>query len=266
MLQPKPKLIIMKSRAIAALVVLFTLFSSANSVFAWGKQGHQMVAEVAFNYLDATTKAKVLKALNKYNIEQAATWMDDMRGDATLAYMKSWHFVNIDKGGTYKTTGSDAAFQLNRVITALMHKSTLSADTIQRDLLILFHLMGDLHQPLHVGYGVDLGGNKVTVSFPGTPQDNLHHVWDGDIIYNKHIALADCIKANSGYTPAQIAVIQKVDVMAWLGQSRAYLTNVYAFQNGTITQAYIDQNAPIVEKQIGIAGLRLAGVLKAAFK
>jgi hypothetical protein len=262
----KPKLITMKGKAIAALVVLFTLFASSNRVFAWGKQGHQMVAEVAFNYLDAATKAKVLKALNKYNIEQAATWMDDMRGDASLNYMKSWHFVNIDKGGTYKTSGSDAAFQLNRVITALMHKSTLPADTIQRDLLILFHLIGDLHQPLHVGYGGDLGGNKTIVSFPGTPQDNLHHVWDGDIIYNKHIALADCIKANNGYTPAQISTIQKVDVMAWLAQSRAYLTNIYAFQNGTITQAYADQNAAIIEKQIGTAGLRLAGVLKAAFK
>jgi hypothetical protein len=257
----------MKKLILTLLLLTGALFTFTNKSYAWGKAGHQMVAEVAFNYLDAATKAKVLKALNSYNIEQAATWMDDQRGNTSLAYMKSWHFVNIDKGAAYKTTGSDAAFQLNRVITALMHRSTLPADTVQRDLLILFHLMGDLHQPLHVGYGADLGGNKTAVAFPGNPKNNLHHVWDGDIIYNKHIALADCIKANKAYTPAQIAAIQKVDVMAWLTQSRAYLaTNVYTFQNKTITQAYADTNAAIVEKQIGIAGLRLAGILKAAFK
>ncbi|MBW4891622.1 S1/P1 nuclease [Mucilaginibacter sp. HMF5004] len=257
----------MKRSITIAFLLVISLTASINNVFAWGKAGHQMVAEVAFNYLDAATKAKILQALNSYNIEQAATWMDDVRGDASLGYMKSWHFVNIDKGAVYKTHGSDAAFQLNRVITALMHKATLTADTVKRDLLILFHLMGDLHQPLHVGYGTDLGGNKATVSFLGKPNNNLHHVWDGDIIYNKKIKLADCIKANSTYTPAQIAAIQKVDVMAWLTQSRAYLnTNVYTFQNATISQAYIDHNAPVIEKQIGIAGLRLAGILKAAFK
>ena len=227
-----------------------------------------MVAEVAFNYLDATTRAKVVSALKNFTIEQAATWMDDMRTNPQLAYLKSWHFVNIDKGSTYKPTGSDAAFQLNRVINALMHKSKLPADTIQRDLLVLFHLMGDLHQPLHVGYGSDRGGNTVSITAPGvTTPDNLHHLWDDDIIYNKHITTADCIKANSAYTPVQIAAIQKVNVMAWLAQSRAYLTtNVYTFSGTAIPQSYIDQNATVVEKQIGIAGLRLAGVLKAAFK
>lgn len=257
----------MKKKIVAVTFMVVTLSSIAINLFAWGKKGHQMVAEVAFNYLDAATKARILIALKGYNIEQAATWMDDMRDNPALQYLKSWHFVNIDKGAAYKSTGSDAVFELDRVIKALMHRSALPADTVQRDLLILFHLVGDLHQPLHVGYGSDLGGNKIQVTYGKNTTDNLHSVWDGDIIYTKKISLADCIRMNSIYTPAQIADIQKIDVMQWMEGSRAYLaTNVYNFQRFTITPAYADQNAPVIEKQIGIAGLRLAAVLKAAFK
>ncbi|WP_295650421.1 S1/P1 nuclease [uncultured Mucilaginibacter sp.] len=264
----------MKKRIIALSLAVITLFGSTESLFAWGKQGHQMVAEVTFSYLDAATKTKVLAALKNYTIEQAATWMDDMRTNPQLQYLKSWHFVNMDKGKPYAPTTTDAVYQLNKAITALtLHRATLPPDTVQRDLFILFHLMGDLHQPLHVGYGSDYGGNKISVSAPGNTQDNLHHVWDDDVIANEKITPAMCIQMNKAYTPAQIKAIDQVNVMTWLGQSRAYLTtNIYSFSGGTvgqgstITQAYLDQAAPVVEKQIGIAGLRLAAVLTAAFK
>jgi hypothetical protein len=254
-----------KQRVIITACIVLIFIIPSKRALAWGKVGHQMVAEVAFNYLDAATRAKVLAALKTYTIEQAATWMDDMRSNTAFDYQKPWHFVNIDKGKSYVQTKNDCAYQLNRVIVALQHKSTLPADTIQRDLLILFHLMGDMHQPLHVGYGSDRGGNDDAVVFPGETKDELHKVWDSDIIYNKHIAPADCIKVNSAYTPAQVAVIQNVNVITWLNQSRAYLPNAYNFTGKTITQPYIDANALIIEKQIGIAGLRLAGVLKAIF-
>lgn len=45
----------------------------------------------------------------------------------------------------------------------------------------LVHFVGDVHQPLHVGYGYDEGGNTVTVDWFGT-QTDLHGVWDDNII------------------------------------------------------------------------------------
>lgn len=48
-------------------------------------------------------------------------------------------------------------------------------------LKFLVHLMGDLHMPLHVGNGVDQGGNFCRVFFQNS-KSNLHAVWDEGMI------------------------------------------------------------------------------------
>lgn len=45
----------------------------------------------------------------------------------------------------------------------------------------LVHYMGDIHQPLHVGYAHDRGGNNVNVKFFGKTK-NLHSIWDSGLI------------------------------------------------------------------------------------
>ena len=44
-------------------------------------------------------------------------------------------------------------------------------------LKFLVHFVGDVHQPLHAGYGVDRGGNDIKVWFYGD-NTNLHSLWD----------------------------------------------------------------------------------------
>ncbi|CAI5473322.1 unnamed protein product [Closterium sp. Yama58-4] len=48
-------------------------------------------------------------------------------------------------------------------------------------LMFLAHFAGDIHQPLHVGFTSDLGGNRVHVTW-FKRQTNLHAVWDDFII------------------------------------------------------------------------------------
>ena len=135
------------------------------------------------------------------------------------------------------------------------------------DLLLLFHLIGDLHQPLHTGYPGDKGGNTINVNLlSGGNGTNLHRLWDDDIIQNKNISLDDCLKQYESYTPDQIKEIQKIKVMQWMYQSRMLLDGVYNFKDSFIDQNYVDSNTSVIEKQILIAGLRLASVLKESFK
>ncbi|KAG6499932.1 hypothetical protein ZIOFF_039746 [Zingiber officinale] len=60
-----------------------------------------------------------------------------------------------------------------------------SADESQYNLtealLFLSHLMGDIHQPLHVGFTSDRGGNTIPVRW-FRRKSELHKVWDKDII------------------------------------------------------------------------------------
>jgi hypothetical protein len=48
-------------------------------------------------------------------------------------------------------------------------------------LRFVVHLLGDLHQPLHVGDNGDSGGNRTQVRFFARGS-NMHRVWDSDII------------------------------------------------------------------------------------
>lgn len=96
--------------------------------------------------------------LGSTSFEDAFVWMDEMRSNPTYDFMKPWHHINIEKGNSYvATNGENIADRLIITIDELKHKQTLCDAQIKTELLLLFHLMGDLHQPLHVGYGAYRG-------------------------------------------------------------------------------------------------------------
>ncbi len=233
---------------------------------AWGKIGHGLVAEVAFSMLDNGTKQRVQQCLGDMSIEQAANWMDEIKGDHSKDFMKPWHYVNIADGATYtEAKEGDVINELTRVIEELHHSDKMSKEEVKEHVLILFHLVGDLHQPLHVGYATDKGGNTVQVTYNGHGT-NLHRVWDSEIIEHEHIDLAACQAAGKVFGSKEIAGLSVVNVQQWMQQARKELKSVYDIKDGTIDDAYVARNKPVIEKEIYIAGVRLAAVLKDVFK
>ncbi len=255
-------------RKIFFVLITIMLFSVPIPTFAWGAKGHQLVAEIAFHFLDDSTKQKVVKYLKNMSIEEAATWMDDMRSNDYYNFMKPWHYINIDSGQTYKPTGEyNIITVLHAAIFELEHKETITPKKINNDLLLIFHLCGDVTQPLHVGYGIDRGGNDVQVSYLSKgDRTNLHSVWDGDIIDTKNITIDSCLQLYNSYTPSEIANIKKLNPVEWLNQSRSYLGEIYDFKNGFINQDYVDRNTKIIEQQLLFGGLYLASILEQIFK
>jgi hypothetical protein len=245
-------------------LMLWTSSFLPQHLFAWGRTGHSIVAEIAFHYLNDSTKHIIESYLGSMSIEEAANWMDDNRSNSDYDYMKPLHFINIEKGEQYQPcSDNNIISELHKVMGELSHLPTIPHDEIRLDLLILFHLIGDLHQPLHVGYGIDKGGNSVKVSFVGD-QSNLHKVWDTGIIDFEHISTASCIEAY-GHSYNDTA-IQNIDVVAWLNQTRSLLDSVYAFNDDTIDIKYCQKNKAVIEKQLFLAGIRLAGILETCFK
>ena len=254
----------MKKAFITFLTVTIFLASSPKS-FAWGAEGHHLVAEIAFKYLDESTQNRVKYYLKKMSIEDAATWMDDMRSDEYYNYMKTWHYINIKKDSMYRPVmEGNTITVLNSVLAAMKHKEKLKDSQIKQYLLMAFHLVGDLHQPLHNGYPDDRGGNSVQITAPSY-SGNLHSFWDGQIIESKKINIDSCTKFYASYTPEEIQKIQKIDLLSWMYDARSYLTEAYNIKDGKIDQAYVDQNAIVVEKQLLLGGLRLASFLKEMF-
>ncbi len=252
-------------KKLLALVIFISALQPARS-FAWGKIGHGLVAEVAFSLLDEPTKAAVHKYLGSMTIEQAANWMDEIKNDHRNDYMKQWHYVNVDAGKTYENTREENVVnQLTRVIEELKHKDKMSDEDIKKDILIIFHLTGDLHQPLHVGYGNDKGGNAVNVKYKGH-STNLHRVWDSEIIESENINYNDCAKLLKTFDKEDIANLSVINVENWMRQPRSQLKGVYDVKDDNIDDAYIARNKKIIEQDIVIGGIRLAAILKDVFK
>ncbi len=254
----------MKKRIIT-LVLAISLVSISGRSFAWGKRGHEIVAQIAFHFLDDSTKQIVLKYLGNLSIEEAANWMDDERSNSYYNYMRTWHYLDIDKGTVYTPSlERNILTVLHSAIVELRQYKTIRKKDVKRDLLLIFHLIGDLHQPLHTGYAIDKGGNTINVSSP-VVSGNLHSIWDTQILEYKNITMDSCLQLYATLDPADVIDIKKINELKWMYQSRSLLDTVYNFSNNFLDKKYVDDHAGIIKKQLLIGGLRLASVLKECF-
>jgi DNA/RNA endonuclease G (NUC1) len=224
-----------------------------------------MVAEIGYSQLTPACQATVKKYLGTISVPNAGTWMDDVRNNTDYAYMKPWHFINIDKGEQYKPSDDpNVVNEINNAITNLNNRENLSDEEVRLNILALFHLIGDVAQPLHDGYGSDKGGNDVAVTYLGK-KSNLHKVWDSEIIESEGITKERCEARLDKLSEEQKDHIRIIDPVVWMKDSRRLLDKVYTYENKTIDQDYVTRNAKVIEKQVLYAGMRLAATLESIF-
>ena len=153
---------------------------AAISAFGWGQKGHDVTAFIAENHLTPTTRAAVDSLLEGRSMVYWANWLDNASHTPEYAYTKTWHYKNVDEGERYEEAhanpAGDAVTAIKAQIETLTGKDTPLNDS-QLALKILVHVMGDLHQPLHMGHATDLGGNRTQVKDFGR-DTNLQSVWD----------------------------------------------------------------------------------------
>ena len=245
-------------------IVAITIFSGTYQSFAWGEKGHNLVAQVAFNYLNTKTQKIVLEYLDGMTIQEAANWMDNIKSDKKYDYMRKLHYINADKGQNIVANEEEnIVATIIKTINELKNYKALPKDEVKIKICILFHLIGDLHQPLHVGYGEDRGGNSFQINFYGKGT-NLHAFYDSGIIEYKGLTLPECLNAKK-YTKEEIAEIETIDVVSWANQSRSYLKSIYKINDRKLDDRYIDSNYPIIKEQILKAGIRLSSSLENIF-
>jgi hypothetical protein len=245
----------------ALFAQLFVMLSV--SVFAWGPTGHRATGLVAEKYLSKKAKKEMLRILGGQSLAMAGTWMDDVRSDSTYDYMTDWHWVTIQDGQTYdeseKNPKGDIVQTIERIILALKSKK-LSPKEEAEHLKILIHLVGDIHQPLHVGGGNDRGGNDVKVMWFRT-DSNLHRVWDSDMIDDTHLSYTELGESLEKPSAEKLNAWQKSTVRDWAAESMSFRKRVYDYGNGKLGYRYAYLNFEIVRERLLQAGVRLAGVL-----
>lgn len=248
----------MKRITAAVACILISITS-----FAWGPTGHRVVGLIAERHLNAKARKKIKQLLGRETLPLVTTWMDDVRSDTTHIDMAAWHWVTIETGSTYeqsaKNPKGDIIATLERVIKELKSHQLTPAQELE-DLKILVHLVGDIHQPLHVGCCDDNGGNKVSVSWFGRKTD-LHHVWDSDMIDDTKLSYTEFPDLLGEPDATTISNWQKSSVRDWADESMSYRKQLYAIGEGKLYYPYNFKNLPAVKLRLSQAGIRLAGVL-----
>jgi hypothetical protein len=230
----------------------------------WGQVGHYVTGEIAEYHLTDTARERVNEILGDRSLQISTVWMDDIRSDSRYDHTRTWHWATIPDGMTYEEAeqdeGGDIIWALETLIAELKN-GELTKDEERDKLRMVIHMIGDIHQPLHVGTGEDMGGNQVRLQWMGD-NSNLHRVWDSDIINSLQMSYTELAKELNTATAEQIENWQSATVRDWAYESVSYRDRIYDLPDDMrIGWEYRYNNVDIVFKRLLQAGVRMAGVL-----
>lgn len=258
----------MKTKTLFLLAVLVAMW---NVSFAWGPKGHAVVADIASHHISKKTAKKIDAVLGGATMVDVSSWPDQVRKDPRYAHTATWHYLNVDPGYTYKTMpkepAGDVYVKLNHVVDELKG-GRLSAEDEKVYLMLLIHLVGDMHCPMHAGHRCDLGGNLIPVKWFGAPT-NLHSIWDSKIVesarpwsYTEWTANLD-----RNLTRKQVKAIVEGPIMKWVEQTLALSDDIYENTpaEGNYSYDYCFKYTPVVQQQFLHGGLRLARLLEEVY-
>lgn len=244
------------------LIILILFISSVFTAFGWGATGHRAVSLIADKHLNKKARLALERILQGQPLAMTGPWMDDIRSDSLYDYAETWHYVTIEDGETYekskKNPTGDLIEALERIIGELKSKK-LSAKEEAEKLKMLIHLIGDIHQPLHVGRN-DQGGNSIKLTWFGA-NSNLHRVWDSDMIDGSKLSYTELANALPKADAVRIKKLQSATIRDMAAEAMTYRTQIYAYGDGKLGYQYNYKNFNTVLDQISKAGIRLAGIL-----
>lgn len=172
---------------------LILLLACTTTLFAWGLRGHRVVAHIAQNHLNTEALKQVKTILDHEPLSRIANEVDGYRAYAHWKCASPIHYVSIEEGETYLTSEISAQGDVVQGLiyfeAVLRNKNTPAKERVNA-LKWLVHLVGDIHQPLHVGRACDRGGNSVEADWFNTPT-NLHKVWDSQLINYEELSFSE---------------------------------------------------------------------------
>ncbi len=245
---------------VLSIVFVFLSFQ----VFSWGVTGHRVVGKVAESYLSKKAKKKLAAILDNESLAEVSNWMDDIKSERSYDYAYDWHWVTIPSGQTYeqaeKNPKGDVIATVRRIIEELK-KGGLEKQKEAEHVKMLVHLIGDIHQPLHVGTGEDKGGNDLKVEW-FREKSNLHRVWDSDMINHKRYSYTELADIVTNVSNTQVKEWQADPLTEWAMESMELRNQVYTIpENKKMSYRYMYDNWSTVELRLVQAGVRLAAVL-----
>ena len=235
---------------------------------AWGQKGHDVVAYIAEKHLSKRTLKRVTEVLDGNSLVYVANWMDNASHTDEYAYTKTWHYVNVDPDeGSYnnstKASSGDVVTAINDIVDRIK-SGTLTAEQERAELMMLVHLVGDMHCPMHAGMKSDRGGNGTKVKYFGK-QRNLHSVWDSEIVESAHRwSYSEWQQQVDRASRKEQKAVAQGHPNDWIEETVLLARDIYATSSTgeNLSYDYVAHYAPVVEQQLLKGGIRLAKILE----
>jgi S1/P1 Nuclease len=300
------------------VIALAAWAALAPAAQAWNNKGHMVVARIAWKELSPAERTKIVEILGPHphaaeflkgdrpgNIPEdewmflrAATWSDWIRSgphERRQFHRATWHYTNIPfvEPGSTVTPAPPADVNVVKQIGVAKLQAKSGTNTTDRAVYTcwLFHLVGDVHQPMHciTLFGDDFptgdrGGNLARLRVHGSVIQ-LHSFWDGLLgksatlsTINATLAKIDSTLATTTNTVAT-DLATNTTAESWAKESFD-LGREFAYLNGTLIPAsseddhsndnfipeapegYADKAGEVARLQVYKAGKRLAAMLK----
>jgi hypothetical protein len=277
--------------------VLSLLITLSGKTFALGGLGHQLVCQLSYQHLSLPQQQKIdqlLAALpqaekariNKYlhlpsgekiTFAKSCVWPDAIKRDDRFDAFKPWHYVNVSRETahiTAKTCQKDCVTQAILVHSQQLKDADKKWQKAQA-LMFLGHWLGDIHQPLHVSFASDLGGNKNKINSPDGRCTNLHWLWDECLLTRSNLTKTEFLQQlEKIWQASPIKQWQRTYVWQWADESLQIARNVdtqyckiqgnscVKNSNETLSDNYQAEFFPIIEQRIVQAAARLNSLLE----
>ncbi|XP_065880786.1 endonuclease 2 [Euphorbia lathyris] len=264
----------------------------------WGIDGHLIVCKIAQSRLSqaaADAVKELLPESAENDLSSYCSWADRVkfryRWSSPLHYIDTpdslcSYIYSRDCKDEDGEKGRCVAGAINNYTSQLLTYKTVSSQyqyNLTEALLFLSHFMGDIHQPLHVGFTSDKGGNTIDVHWY-TRKQLLHHVWDNSIIetdeerfYNSIAdGLVDAIQKNITGEWSDLVPRWEIcrgnnkacpDIYASEGIKAACDWAYKGASEGSVLEDdYFLSRKPIVHLRLAQGGVRLAATLNRIFQ
>jgi hypothetical protein len=159
------------------------------------------------------------------------------------------------------TSEGEHLFYAIKTMTERLKSNQSDAEALK----FLVHLVGDLHQPMHLGRSDDKGGNRVEMNWFGK-KTNVHAVWDSQITASKFMSYSEFSSyLQNKFRPKENS-LKNCSILQSLEAVYAVRNSIYAYDmKNTNNYHYVYRFADDLDEMLFRGGMQLANVLNGIF-
>ncbi|HRH33616.1 MAG TPA: S1/P1 nuclease [Catalimonadaceae bacterium] len=294
-------------------LVVFLLVAMPSACFSWSAAGHEAGGVIAYFYLKSTkpeTVDKLVSILEKHPWYETE-WQSRLSGKEgeqkalTLFMLASifpdearksplgngdktkWHYINYPLNPKNLPVPEMPVPNGEQILTELL--TNINSQTGQQqalDLCWIFHIMQDLHQPLHttalfddLHKTGDKGGNDTYFTLENSEKPiRLHSFWDGLIKgqFDSIPQFGKTIMALPKYSPDSLVELKmNKSIHDWVVNESYQLAITKVYRDGTLNGPqdsatpvpldYEKEAFAIAERRVVLSGYRLGMALREIF-